>query len=72
MWGSGRDEISGRVEDLYHSYRLCFQGHQKKATWIDWLITPDTQSERRCDVMMVVAVVVVSMVHLFYVFLPEH
>ena len=36
MWGSGRDTI-------------CFQGHQKKATWLDWLITPDTQCERRCD-----------------------
>lgn len=51
---------------------ICFQGHQKKATWIHWLITPDTQSERRCDVMMMMVVVVVSMVHLFYVFLPEH
>lgn len=72
MWGSGKDEISGRVEGLYHSYRHLLSRPPEEAIWIDWLITPDTQSERRCDVMMMMVVVVVSMVHLFYVFLPEH
>ena len=40
---------------------------------MDWLITPDTQGERRLVMMvMMVVVVVVSVVHLCYVVLPEH
>lgn len=40
---------------------------------MDRLITPDTQGER-CDVMMAMMVVVVSVsvAHLFYVVLPEY
>ena len=49
MWGSGRDTISGTVEDQYHSYRNCFQGHQKKATWLDWFTGFTEWKKMWCD-----------------------
>lgn len=45
---------------------------QKRQHGYTKLLLTEHTGERRCDVMMMMVVVVVSMVHLFYVFLPEH